>query len=117
VLRVQGLDLRVGSRNRLDVEGAVEQRQPLADQDVRGLLGLGRLIEPAGGGAVVVEGSEGADRGGTSQRQVGGAEVGVGAPWPPPAPRWLRRRSDRRQDKDALLCAGARGANQVAPVG
>jgi hypothetical protein len=114
---VQRLYLGVGGGDRLHVEGAVEQRQPLADQDVRRLLGLGCLVEPARGDAPIVEWGEGADRGGAGERQGGGTGVGVGAPRSPPSPWRLRRRSDRGQDEDALLFAGAGGANQVAPVG
>lgn len=106
----------IGTGDRVGVEGAVEQLDPFADEDVGGVLGLDRLVEPALGFGLAIERREGADRGGPSQRQRRRLGVGLRALRPAPPAGGGRRGSQGPDDEDALaLAAGAR-ASQVAPV-
>ena len=105
----------IGAGEGVDVQGAVDEADPLADEDVGGVRGLGRLVEPAGGGLLVVEGGEGPDRGGPGKRQGGRGALGPRLPWPPAsAGRW-RRCSQGCDDEDALAGAGTL-TSQVAPI-
>ncbi|MBA3867113.1 MAG: hypothetical protein H0X42_12340 [Solirubrobacterales bacterium] len=50
------------------MEGAIEQADAFADQDVGGVLGLGRGGEPALRVLLAVEGGEGPDRSSAGER-------------------------------------------------
>jgi hypothetical protein len=98
------------------VQGAVEQFHPLADEDVRRVLGLGRGVEPGLGLGLVLQRREGADRGRLGKWQLGRLGAGLGALWPAAPARAGRGSSEGAEDEDALALAGGAGSRQVAPV-
>ena len=97
------------------MKGSVEQVHPFADENVGGVLGLGRLVEPALRLLLIGEGGEGSDRRRPPQRQRRGFRLGVGAPRSAPALGGRGRRTQGPDDEDALALATA-GARQVAAV-
>jgi hypothetical protein len=109
--------VRVGGCNRLGMEGAVQQCDAVADEDVGGVLGLGCLVEPGLGLLCRVERREGADRGGAGERQRLRLGGGVGRTGTAPPPRGRPRGPDRLYDEDALGAAVELVAGQVAAVG
>jgi hypothetical protein len=107
----------VGAGHRVDVEGTVEQGDPLADEHVGGVGGLGCLVEPAGRRVLTLEGSKGADRGRAGERQGGGLGSPLGLSGPAAAVGRRRRCPERLHDQHALLLAGDSRPGQVAAIG
>jgi hypothetical protein len=95
------------------VQGAVEQVQALGDEDVGGVLGLGRLVQPAGGRLLAREGVGGSHRRHPRQRQGGRLGLRLQPAAAAPAARGGGRRAQRLQDEDALSLLGA---GEVASV-
>jgi hypothetical protein len=106
-----GVGVRAGQR--LDVEGAVEQPDSVGDEDVRGVLRLGCLVEPAGRVVLALEGGESPDRRGAGERERGWGGARLRLARPPPAAGGRRRGAQRLDDEDALAAVLA---GQVAAV-
>lgn len=108
---------RCGGRDSLRVQGPVQQRQSIVDEDVDGVLRLAGLVQPACRLSLVRQRGEGTDRGRAGQDQ--GLRLGVdldpagAAPAAPGGPRC----PDPLQDEDALCTLRPLGARQVATVG
>jgi hypothetical protein len=98
------------------VEGAVEERSGLLDQDVEGVLDVGRLLEPAPGAGLVGERLEGADDGRERDRQRVAGGIRVGPARPAPAAARPRRRVRRRWITAMALSASAITTNETAVV-
>lgn len=112
----QLVDVGIGARDRVGVEGAVEQLDPFADEDVGGVLGPGRPIEPALRLGLTVERRKGPDRRRPGERQLGRLGIWNRAPRPPAPARGGRWRPDSPYDEDALALAAGPGPSQIAPV-
>jgi hypothetical protein len=116
-----GAQLAVGagrrSRDSLRVQGPVQQRQSLVDEDVDGVLGLAGLVQPARRLSLIRERGEGADRGRAGQGQGLRLVAEIDPAGPAPAPAGGARRADPLEDEDALRRLGPLGARQVATVG
>jgi len=110
------VDVGVGARDRLGVQGAVEQLDSLADEDVGGVLGLGRLVEPGLRLALVLEWREGPDRRRPGERQRRWLGAGLSAPRPATPARGRCGSPDGPDDEDALALGPGPGPGQVAPV-
>jgi hypothetical protein len=106
----------VGAGDGVDVKGSVEESDPLGDEDVGGVLGLGRLVEPAGGGVLVLEGREGPDRGGAGEWEGGWGVVGLRLPCPPASTRRWRRRPQSLDYENALALVARARPGQIATV-
>ncbi|HEX3239069.1 MAG TPA: hypothetical protein VHR18_02905 [Solirubrobacterales bacterium] len=108
--------MRIGGRDRLRVQGAVEQGDAVGDEDVGGVLGLGRGVEPGLGLLDRREGREGADRGGAGERQRFRLGAGIGSSRSPASPGGGRRSAERLYDEDALGAVLELVTGQVAAV-
>lgn len=116
-----GAQLAVGAgcrgRDPLRVQSPVQQRQPLVDEDVDGVLRLAGLVQPARCLSLVGQRREGADRGRAGQGQGLRFVAEIDPAGPSPAPAGRARRADPLQDEDALCALRPLGPRQVATVG
>jgi hypothetical protein len=95
------------------MQGSVQDGDAVGDQDVRGVLRLGRLVEPTGCRLLEIEGRERPYRRRPGQRQGGWPASGLGLARSPPSPRRWGGGTQRLHHEHALLGVEP---GQVAPV-
>src|ERR1044072_4629406 len=94
-LRHQPAAVRIGGRARLCMQGAIEEPDPLGDEDVHRVLYFACLLQPARCVLLRRERGERSYRGGSGKREGGGFGVRLGLPRASAASRRGPRRPQR----------------------